>query len=254
MLNIKLNIKAISLLVKIIITTLLLSYAQISLASEPFKIIAGLAKPPYVIEEDQSGFELELVRHVFALSGKSVEYVFVPYGRSKKMLGIDNVDAVLTANEEMFPDITTLSDTYITYQNVAISLKNNNIQLNKIADLSKYSIASFQLANIALGKEFGNAIATSPMFIQVANQEKQVELLVLGRVEVLIMDMKIFEYYVDKLKLKHAKDKVQYHDIFPKSPYKIAFKNTEYMQEFNRSLTAFLSTQAYQNLLAKYKF
>jgi len=39
-------------------------------AEQAFKIVVGLSKPPYVIKENMSGFELEVVQQVFKISGK----------------------------------------------------------------------------------------------------------------------------------------------------------------------------------------
>lgn len=240
---------------KHIIIFILFSFISFNgFANQAFKVVVGHSKPPYVIEESQSGFELELMRQLLTLIGKEAEFIFIPYGRSEKMLSIPDISAVMTATQQMFPNIKTLSESYIDYQNVAISLKKNTISLNRIADLGNYSIASFQLAHKLLGEEFALAVAQSSMFIQVANQERQVELLVHERVDVVVMDIKIFLHHLAKLRVSKNLDDIKFHHIFPISRYSVAFKNSADVAAFNQALADFITTDKYQQLVEKYNF
>jgi len=224
------------------------------LANQPFKVVLGLSKPPYVIEENHSGFELELIQQILTMIGKAPEFIFIPYGRSEKMLALPDIDAVMTVNKHIFPNIETLSKNYINYQNVAISLKENAVSINSIADISHYSIASFQIAHKILGVEFAEAVTNSPIYIQVVDQEKQLELLFLGRVEVVVMDLKIFLYYLNKLKLNERENDIKVHHVFPINPYSMAFKNADDVSAFNQAMKKYKMTADYQKLLEKYNF
>lgn len=223
-------------------------------AAQSYKVVVGHSKPPYIIENNQTGFELELIQQLLINIGKNPEFIFIPFGRSEKMLSVPGISAVMTANKKMFPNISTLSESYIDYQNVAISLKKNTISLNRIADIANYSIASFQLAQKLLGDEFATAVAHSPMFIQVANQERQVELLLHERVDILVMDIKIFLHNLAKLRKSQKHSDIQFHHVFPVSRYSVAFKNSGDVTAFNQALTDFKSTEKYQHLVEKYNF
>jgi polar amino acid transport system substrate-binding protein len=224
------------------------------LANQPFKVVLGLSKPPYVIEKNHLGFELELIQQILTMMGKAPEFIFIPYGRSEKMLAFSDIDAVMTANKHIFPNIDTLSKNYIDYQNVAISLKENAVSLNSIADISNYSIASFQIAHKILGVEFAEAVTDSPLFIQVADQEKQLKLLFLGRVEIVVMDLKIFLYYLNKLNINERESDIKVHHIFPTSSYSMAFKNAGNVSAFNQVMKKYKMTADYQKLIEKYNF
>lgn len=224
------------------------------LATPSFKVVVGLSKPPYVFQENQTGFELELIQQLLKSIEKRPEFIFIPYGRSEKMLALPDIDAVMTATPKVFKNFANLSEIYINYQNVAISLKSNNIALNNITDISKYSVATFQSAHKILGADFGSAVTKSPIYIQVANQERQLELLLLGRVEILIMDIKIFSYYLAQQNFKINNDDIKIHEIFPLSPYRVAFKNNADVAPFNQALKAFKLSSKYQDLLEKYNF
>ena len=228
---------------------------SIRLGAQPVaKIVVGLSKPPYVIKESMSGFELELIQQIFKVSGKRAEFIFVPYSRSEKMLQRDDITAVMTINEQVFPNTTLLSENYINYENVAITLNKNNILLPNISSLANHTVASFQLAHKVLGQEFANAMKIAPVFTQIVDQEKQVELLLRGRIEVVVMDVKIFLYYLNKLNMSARKSDVKFHHIFPVSPYRMAFKHKTERDEFNQALAKFRHSARYQNLISKYNF
>ncbi len=238
----------------IILCIIIFIFSAESTAKQPFKVVVGLSKPPYVIQKNNTGFELELIQQLLTTINKEPEFIFIPYGRSEKMLALPDIDAVMTINKNTFKNSSFISDTYINYQNVAISLKAQKIQLNNITDIGNYSVASFQSAHKLLGNKFALAVAKSPLYLQVADQEKQLELLQLGRVQVLIMDIKIFLHYLAKQKENIQLNEIDIHALFPLSPYSVAFKNKTDVEAFNQTLKAFKSTSEYQTLLKKYNF
>ena len=49
----------------------------------------------------------------------------------------------MTLSQKPVDDVAQLSDPYITYRNVAISLKGRRIKLDKVSDLKSYSLVGF---------------------------------------------------------------------------------------------------------------
>lgn len=220
--------------------------------AEKFNVVVGFAKPPYVIQENNSGFELELVGHVIKAMGKSPYFVFVPFGRSPNMLERNDVDSIMTINANMITDTSYLSDVYIIYQNVAISLKKNHKVINDIEGLSKVSVAAFQMATTILGSHYASAVADSPFYIEVANQKRQTKLLFEDKVESVVMDVNIFNALSPLVGGESDHSDVDVHYIFPKSPYHMAFKDKANIAKFNKALQEFKSSQAYSDLIDKY--
>jgi len=235
------------------ISLLITLFSLPSIAKDELAIAVGLAKPPYVIQSNNTGFEIELIRNTLAIVGKSSEFVYTSFGHSSKMLTVDEIDAVMTTNSRMFHDSTQLSDVYITYTNVAISLKDKNLTIESIADLANYSIASFQNANKVLGDEFENAVNQSPLFLQVADQKRQPTLLLKGRVDVVVMDKNIFNFFANELKIENLKDMFTFHNVFSKSHYRMAFKNPKNAILFNQAFAEYSKSESYKALLQKYK-
>jgi len=221
-------------------------------ANEELVVAVGLAKPPYVIQSDDSGFELELIRNVFKKMGKSTKFVYTQFGHSSKMLKVKEIDAVMTTNQSVFSDNSKLSDDYITYQNIAISLRKNNLKINSIEDLANYSIASFQKADKVLGSAFADAVDKSPLYMKIADQSHQPMLLLKGRVQALIMDRNIFEYFTRKLDINDINTLFTFHQIFPKTNYKIAFKDRKNVQLFNDVFAQYKQSNEYLSLRKSY--
>ena len=226
--------------------------SNITLANDELVVAVGLAKPPYVIQANHSGFELDLIRNILKIMGKSTKFVYTQFGHSSKMLEVKEVSAVMTTNERVFSDQSKLTDEYITYQNIAISLKKNNLTINTIEDLEHHTIASFQKADKVLGQAFSDAVKACPLYLKIADQSQQPMLLLKNRVEVLIMDKNIFKYFTRELNIKNKDSLFTFHQIFPKTHYKIAFKNKKYVQAFNEIFSQYKQTGEYLLLRKRY--
>ncbi len=237
---------------RLILVFCLTFFTNTIFANEQLVVAVGLAKPPYVIQEFDTGFELDLIRNLLKEMGKSTKFVYTQFGHSSKMLKVKAVDAVMTTNKSIFSDSTKLSDKYITYQNVAISLKSSQLTINTIADLANYSIASFQKADIVLGQAFADAVDQSPAYMKVAEQSRQPKLLLKKRVEVLVMDKNIFSYFARAQGIKDIQASFIFHPIFPETHYRMAFKNQKYVDDFNEAFAKYKLTNEYLALKNRY--
>lgn len=225
-----------------------MSYSQYAIA-KTINIVAGMSKPPYAyLEEGKAvGFEIELVTQVLATIDVKPEFHLIPYARSMRMLANENVDAVLTASPIVFKDKTILTKPYISYQNVAISLADNKLDIDQVAHLGHYSMAAFQMASRVLGKPFNTATKTSPYYTELAEQNRQLEMLRQEKVQTLIMDINIFNYF-------KAADypQVEIAEVFPVSLYGLAFKDPSLVKGFNRAWLSYRKSEQYQQLKLKY--
>ena len=227
-------------------------FSSTTYANDELVVVVGLAKQPYVIQVSDSGFEVDLIRNILKKMGKSVKFIYTTFGHSSKMLKIQEVDAIMTTNKSVFSDQLKLSDVYITYQNVAISLKDSNLTINTVKDLANYSIASFQKADKLLGPDFADAAKQSPLYFEVANQSQQPTLLLKKRVETLVMDKNIFKYFTKDLTSKERNALFTFHQVFPGTNYRVAFKDKNYLHMFNEILAKYKQSNEYILLRKKY--
>ena len=204
-----------SLLISIVLTFYIILCEQVSAKiSEQLTVGVGWTKPPYVIESDNSGFEIELIKAIFIRMGYQLNFVYVPFGRSHYLLNQNKLDFAMTLSPKLLIKEQQLSDPYITYHNVAISLKGRGITINNIQDLKYYSIVGFQNSNIILGEDYKEAVHKSPFYLELPDQKKQVEMLLKGRVDMVVMDINIFNYLSKGYLGRNHLNNVDVHNLF----------------------------------------
>ena len=229
-------------------TVLLYSFIA---SSEQLDVVVGWDKPPYVMSADHSGFELELTRAILKELGHELSPIYVPFGRTARLLKDNAVDIALTLNKAHKVSADILSDPYVVYQNVAVTREDRNIKVNGLASLRGKSIIAFQTAKNVLGKEYGNTLASQPNYLEMARQDRQVNMLMLGSVDAVIMDRNIFSY----LKARndaYSNDAVTIHELFPVSAYCAGIPNPELRAQFNATLNKFIENGRYQALLTRF--
>lgn len=229
-------------------TVLLYSFIA---SSEQLDVVVGWDKPPYVMSADHTGFELELTRAILKELGHELSPIYVPFGRTARLLKDNAVDIALTLNKAHKVSADILSDPYVVYQNVAVTREDRNIKVNGLASLRGKSIIAFQTAKNVLGKEYGNTLASQPNYLEMARQDRQVNMLMLGSVDAVIMDRNIFSY----LKARndaYSNDAVTIHELFPVSAYCAGIPNPELRAQFNATLNKFIENGRYQALLTRF--
>ena len=209
---------------------------------------------PYVIEKDDSGFEIELLRDVFKAMGHTFVPIYVPYGRSSYLLQMGKVDAAMTLSPRLNIEPAVMSVPYIQYHNVAITLKGRGITIEQISQLERYSVVAFQNASIFLGEEYKLASENASFYMELPEQKKQVEMLLLGRTDVVVMDINIFNYLSKEILGKSHMDNIDIHRIFPVSSYALGFYDAKLRDAFNKAQQTFKKLPQYQKLIDKYEF
>jgi len=219
--------------------------------SQEIKLALSLSIPPYVIPKDNAGIELDIVKEAFSLSNITVKPIYVPLARLIKQIENDEIDGSATIVESLGIKNVYYSDTYITYENIAVSLKKNNLKINSISDLTNKNIITFQNAKMYLGKEFSKAVSLNNSYYEFYDQKKQVKMLFKNRIQVIILDRNIFNYYKDNSSEKFNEEFV-IHEIFPINKYKIAFKNSKIRDKFNLGLKELKISKKYNQIINKY--
>ncbi|WP_372871112.1 substrate-binding periplasmic protein [Shewanella sp.] len=208
-------------------------------------------KPPYVLEDSESGLELEIIRAAFAEVGMDVRFKF--YSRKRQILFYEKerLDGVMTVNS-YFRLSGYPTENYIYYQNVAISLEERGLRLKQIRDLTQYSVAAFENASVMLGGEF-KTVTDKTIYRELSPQSTQNKMLYLGRIDVAVADKYIFlannrlvESEIDSGK------KVEFHEIFPRTGYQLMFRNSIIRDAFNEGLNKIKQSGRYQALLIEY--
>ncbi len=207
--------------------------------------------------EDDSGLELDIIKAAFRLSGHEVVPLYMPLDRSFKLYESNQLDGVINVKKGMVKGY--YSSDVITFQNCAITLRKNELKIESISDLKGKSVVSFQNAKKILGRPFSEVIGELAYYREVARQKLQVNMLFLGRVDAVILDRNIFDYFRRKvyesidIPQKITARKVVYHCIFKPAIYKLAFHDEMLRDDFDKGLKAIRDNGTYDNIQRAYQ-
>jgi len=241
--------------IKSLLSITLISCAFSDIANaEKINIAVGWTKPPYVIEKDNSGFEIDMLKVIFKNMGHELNLIYAPFGRSHTLLKQGLVEVGMTMSLRLNISPAVFSNSYITYQNVAISLKGRGISIKDISELSKHTIVAFQNASIYLGEDYLKASKHSSFYMEVPDQRKQVAMLLKGRTDIVVMDINIFNHLSKEILGKDHMNNVDVHRVFPANEYHLGFYDETLKSQFNKELIEYKKTDSYQQLIKKYHF
>lgn len=222
------------------------------LNAKSLKLGVGQDIPPYVLRESNSGIELDIAREALLVKGHKITLEYLPFGRVMLALENGDVDAALTVNEDSGIAGIHYSNTHITYQNVAIGLNQQKLQVANIASLNKYSVLAFQFASRYLGNEFKLMASHNPDYSEKGQQNIQVSMLYLKRVQIVVLDLNIFKYYKKLESRVDTGATIDVFEIFPPTPYKVGFRNVDLKKDFNLGLSKLKKSGRYDEIIKKY--
>lgn len=212
------------------------------------RLVIGETKPPYVIAEERRGVEYDLLTAIVDAAGFRPQVGFAPNKQAQLLLASGQADAVI-GNSGGF-----LSEPYIAYKNMAISLCRNNIRLAKVADLGRYRVGSFQNAQRYLGPEFAAMAAKNPDYWERSPQIIVNRLLYSGRIDVAISDINIFQHFTAQLDPRFDKRQALcFHSLFPPTLYRLAFRDQSARDRFNAALRQVEKSDLYTVLAQRYR-
>lgn len=220
--------------------------------AQELKLAVSLTMPPFVFADSDSGIDLEIAKEALALKGYTVKPVYVTYGRTAVDLKSGKVDGALTVSKERGLNGVYLSDQYICYQNVAISLQNKGYRIRSVKDLAGKKITAFQDAAKILGPDFAAVVKTSSSYYEIPDQESQVALLFKGRTDVIVMDLNIFKYYQQTTKKADTSQAVDIFTLFPPSCFSVGFVSEKVRNDFNEGLKELRASGRYEKIFKKY--
>lgn len=216
------------------------------------ELITGLSKPPFIIQEQSSGLQLDLIRKAFSSQGIAPQFIHMPLGRNISGFQRWSVDGIITIPHDFQARGIYVSKPYITYQNVAVSLTSLNISLNTIENLTGKSIVAFQNAKRYLGDRFSDIIDYSLDYREVALQFEQINMLFSKKTEVIILDINIFKYFINNHRSGKYLQPVDIHYIFNERFYSAGFKVEKIRDQFDLGMQLLRENGSYQRIQDKY--
>ncbi len=210
---------------------------------------------PYVIktETGAAGLDYEIIAAALAEKGHRLTVKFYPFAR---------LIATFNTNQEIeaaAPVVTrfnltgTLTDPFLTYQNVGLSLAQANLPVQTLADLATFRVIAFQNARNALGPEFAAAVANNSNYREESNQQLTVRILFNGRADLIIGERRIFRYFInDPATGINNSIAAREHPLFAPTNYSVIFRDPALAADFNAGLAAIKASGLYDAILQKY--
>ncbi len=214
------------------------------------KLAQGIL-PPYGIKESKSGIEVDIIKAALAKKGHTLTVRFVPFGR----MGKEFEGGKVTAATPLTPGSgikAEYSDSHISYQNVATTLTEKGQKIGSIADLGNYKVVAFVKADVYLGEEFAKMAKANKNYREVGDQITQNKLLMKGRTDAVVGDIRIFKYYNKQISSQVKLKDVTYHEIFSPTVYHVAFKDAAVRDDFNAGLKEIKASGEYDKIIANY--
>ncbi|MCL2920188.1 substrate-binding periplasmic protein [Shewanella litorisediminis] len=228
--------------------------ASSQVSAETVNVGVSFAIPPYVIQQENSGLELDILRQALARRGHYAVIHYMPLSRTFREIKEGKLDGIINTKEHML-DGVFYSDEVIRFHNCVISLASRNLEINSIHDLKGMSVVAFQQAGRILGEEFGMTVAKSPSYSEIAAQRHQIHLLFKGRTDVIVMEKNIFAYYRKKeleAGFLEAGLDVREACIFEPTAYRFAFRSVRIRDDFNAGLNSMREDGTLKAILQKY--
>lgn len=228
---------------------LALPVQAVEMAAMPILQVAlGENKPPYIIADESRGIEYELVSSVLRAAGYQPRILLLPNQRAQQALADGRIDAAIS-NDGPF-----VSEPYIAYRNMAITLCQRHLQLKRIAELGQYRVAAFHNAHRFLGAEFAAMTRSNAEYVESSPQPILNNLLFTGRTDVVISDLYIFLHFSMQPDVPlNNRQPLCTHALFPPTQYALSFRDPRVRDRFNKALQQQAQAGLYQALALRYR-
>jgi polar amino acid transport system substrate-binding protein len=212
----------------------LLWSVQPVLGADRILLAVPLSMQPYFIVESGTGLAYETIQAAFAANGREVFPVYV----SERDLGSDllarhpDIDCAGFQSTKDNPDWFAIDGAF-PFHDYAVTLAANNIEIDQISDLKDKKIIAHIGVKEQFSDEFRAAIAENPQYREIYNHRAQISLLLKNRVQVIIADKLLVNWYVRYLTGKSLEPpELTFHNLFPPTRLKFACRQQEVLQDF----------------------
>lgn len=214
------------------------------------ELILGIEHaPPYVLSKQNSGFEVEIIRAALRAVGYRLRVEYMPTGRGVRLLinkRVDIVSPIYHEDRERF----YLSQTHIYHRPSLFSLATNDIEISAVEDVSSGSVAAYQGALTGFGAKFQHIARQCPLFVELTDSGRIVDMLYRDRVDLAILDLHTFQYF---LKANELDDTIlRVHDLIEPIAAGAAFHDNLMKRKFEKGVRIILGNGEYERIASNY--
>ena len=242
---------------KIFLITAYIAFITSTASAQELKVAFGMSKPPFVIDETQTGIEVSLAEEALKRAGFGVKKVFVVNKRLVAELRDNSVDVSVSVQKDQ-PDFF-YSGAFTTFENYAVTKTKKHLKVDSFADLKGKSIISWQGAPADLNNATFTAMlkAGELSLREQGKQNLQVRAFLADNFDVILIDKTILRYLSKGLKkemnLKDDETQFDYHKLFSGlTSFYVGFRDKGLMEKFDQALTEMKNDGTYNKIIESY--
>lgn len=230
---------------RIILLLLLIISPHVMANNETIKVAVNIGPPWAYFDEDKGivGIDVDIIKHIFNNLGYNTEFHLMGYSRLIKEFKEGKFDVASPA--AFSAENAFLTDTYLPFKDVAVTLASKNLKIETLQDLKGKRIIAYQFATGVLGDAFANTVKNES-YLEIAEREVQVKLLVNERADVVIGERRLLTYIMNKL---YPGEALTIHPIFVEQPYGAITNNPALTEAFDTELQKLKASGEYQTIL-----
>ncbi len=236
-------------MVKQIVVLLVLACFQASASDKPLQVAVNIG-PPWAFYEEGAGvvgIDVDIIRHITSELGYDAEFHLLAYNRLIADYRAGKYDIASPAAFEASRGY--LTQAYLPFEDVAVSLADSNYSLNSVNDLTGKRVIAYQSAKSVLGPEFARAVEGDG-YLEKAERIVQLRLLVNDRADVVVGERRLLTYIMQK---NFPDTPLAVHPIFQTRPYGAIVKDPQLRKNFNRVLSDMRASGVYQEILDRWQ-
>ncbi|MCF4010842.1 substrate-binding periplasmic protein [Rheinheimera sp. UJ63] len=231
----------------VLICFLLLAWPCFS-AQKTLKVAVNIG-PPWAFQpagQEVTGIDVEILRHVFQQMGYATEFHLLGYSRLIKDFNEGKFDVASPAAFESNSGFQT--QPYLPFQDVVVSLQSEQQKIKHTDDLKGKRIVTYQFAHAVLADQLSHVIQDTN-YLEVADRELQLRLLVNNRTDVVIGERRLLTHI---FKQYYPQEQFSIHPIFVAKSYGAIIKDKQLQLQFDQELTKLMASDKYQQLLKQW--
>jgi polar amino acid transport system substrate-binding protein len=216
--------------------------------AEKISMLFAHSYGPYIIEQDDSGVEIQIIREALAVKGYELVPVYTELNKLPEMYLNNRVDAIQTSFNVSEDNVGFYGNVAVEYQDVFLTLEERHINIKVPEDLKSYSLLAFQNAHLM----YPLWLPTDFEYSQTAKQIDQVRLLQLGLVDVVLSDKNIFNYNVQYYRnfVSNNIKPMRMHYFSPPFNFGPLFKSEKVAQAFDQGIKQLKDSGRYAELIS----
>ncbi|PHR73968.1 MAG: hypothetical protein COA66_02625 [Arcobacter sp.] len=217
-------------------------------------IIFDKKREPFIFSNSYlKGIEFDLIKEVFKdyktkINYSSSNYENI-YNTFKNNDSFDVISSIKKRDDEFY-----YSNDFITLSNVFITRVKDNITINSVKDLKDKKIVAFPNAHLFSSNEFHSMFKPQTRRDNYTEEEdhKAIKLFLDKKVDIILMDNNIFKWHLKYMSHTQVSDYKFNYLKGSNNTLKLAFKNENLRNIFNKNLEKIKESGTYQKIINSY--